>query len=410
MKKLFTGLLLFLSILVLYNFIDSSSLENNEMSIRNVYLENEYDVTSLIEKYDICNKEKDIIEINETYYEEIKTVSCSNLYEIEYNLLVDKNNSCFNFSYVLYKNNLEYLTSSVIIDVVVSDEDIYLFSNNGYYTTLDNLSNKVENCAYALVANSDACLGISYAMNIDGGLCGGSMSSTAGALATAAVVGMVCGSSYVESAQDSTFIPPNKGYSQNENNKTFDDVLKGNSVWQGLTSLQKQQVLELLAIMLGLEKIENLHKFYDSDNKVLCIGRDISERFVERNDGYQNYAFKYGFWAFFNVAYLTFVAKFTQLIMDIANELLIHYCCLTDWDFILVTNPYYYINGRFKGLFGGYGYKKELELIRSYNYNYFENGLTWDTIPNSGVEELEASHFVFSDFRVSKGFSKGVLA
>ena len=50
------------------------------------------------------------------------------------------------------------------------------------------------------------------------------------------------------------------------------------------------------------------------------------------------------------------------------------------------------------------------DINKNYNYNCFENGLTWDTIPNSGVEELEASHFVFSNFRVSKGSSKGVLA
>jgi len=246
-------------------------------------------------------------------------------------------------------------------------------------------------------------------MNIDGGLCGGSMSSTAGALATAAVVGMVCGSSYVESAQDSTFIPPNKGYSQNENNKTFDDVLKGNSVWQGLTSLQKQQVLELLAIMLGLADISELHKFYNTDNKVLCIGRDFTGYYVDRTDSYGDYARNEGYWAFFNENYDNLSIIYEGL-MGITNELLIHYCCLTNWDFILVTNPYYYINGRFKGLFGGYGYKKELELIRNYNYNCFENGLTWDSIPKPGDESEKDSHFVFGGYRVSKGFSKGVLA
>ena len=168
MKKLFTGLLLFLSILVLYNFIDSSSLENNEMSIRNVYLENTSNLDYYVNKYDIYNVENTILEINESCYNEIENTSDNDIYEIDYNVLVNKVNNYFDFSYVLYKNNVEYLTSSVTITVLSTEDEVCLFSNNGYYTTLEDLESSISKCAYQLVSDVDACLGISYAMSIDG--------------------------------------------------------------------------------------------------------------------------------------------------------------------------------------------------------------------------------------------------
>ena len=50
------------------------------------------------------------------------------------------------------------------------------------------------------------------------------------------------------------------------------------------------------------------------------------------------------------------------------------------------------------------------DINKSYNYNYFENGLTWETIPKPGDESEKDSHFALAGYRVSKGSSKGVLA
>jgi len=49
------------------------------------------------------------------------------------------------------------------------------------------------------------------------------------------------------------------------------------------------------------------------------------------------------------------------------------------------------------------------DINKSYNYNCFENGLTWETIPKPGEENEKDSHFSFAGYRVSKGSSKGVL-
>lgn len=140
----------------------------------------------------------------------------------------------------------------------------------------------------------------------------------------------------------------------------------------------------------------------------ILLGRDIKSTYKASNDpnlkGYQNYADKYNYWRFWVSNYTEQVDIFgTELIM-LSNEILIHYCCSNDWDFILVTNPYYYMHEREKirnKSFGGNAYANEIKIIRNeYNYKTFLNGpSSWEAIKCPGYN-LDA-YYAPAYYRVS---------
>ena len=119
-------------------------------------------------------------------------------------------------------------------------------------------------------------------------------------------------------------------------------------------------------------------------------------------NGYQNYAEKFGYWKFFVSDFSNKVEQFGQDLIEYANIILVNYCCFANWDFILVTNPYYYMEEHLDiKNFGGKAYANEISLIRKRGYNTFLVGpASWSLIPCPGRDE--GSYYAFAGYKVSK--------
>lgn len=424
-KKLFILALLFVSVFTF--FVNNFNSNSEELGVRDVYIEdNKYDLSYFENKYDIYNDDISSFEMNETYDSTNNILSNNSLedeYKIEYNVEVNKFEQCFTFSYILYINNKIELTFSVKVDVIKYADTIYLLSGNGITTTLDNLLNDIiETCANS-VLNARSAFGLDTLVNLMGGNCGsGGLGLGLGLIAAGALssssTSLVGSNSSINSSIDD-IIASKKGSGRAESSSsttvefnTIDDVLDGTSLGQEMKNknFKKEDLMKLLALMLGLGETTDLTKFYKSDNKVLCIGRDNKETWGEedRIDGYQNYSKANGFWAFWSKKYDDYIEEYTKDLMELANDALIEYCCLANWDFILVTNPYYYIEGRYTGQYGGLQYCKELNIIRLNGYNKFQdvdefnNTLTWQTIKPKSLD-IAIAHFEYAGYRVKKG-------
>lgn len=189
--------------------------------------------------------------------------------------------------------------------------------------------------------------------------------------------------------------------SEKKDNKkinSFDDFLNTDEVEDKLKELDetKDRLIELMVKMLG---IQNILTFERTNDKVLCIGRDLSNEKVVSDNGGTDYDVsraynKIGHWSFFNKNYFKYLDEYGNL-MNFANELLIAYCCIDDWDFILVTNPYPYLDERGEEKINC-TYSKEISIIRTANYDHFWNGYTWQTIPNL------SSIYSYAGYRVTK--------
>lgn len=184
---------------------------------------------------------------------------------------------------------------------------------------------------------------------------------------------------------------------------SIDDLINNESSFKNrLLDLKKtvSDVKNVIKTFLGIKDLSNL---YDTNNKVLCIGRDNDKTYKKSNDisGYQNYANKYGYWSFFVSDYDTQLKKFGQKLISYANELLVTYCCIKDWDFILVTNPYYYMQEHLSTKYGGTSYANEISIIRKHDYNTFLVGpASWSLVPYPG--NTEGSYFAYAGYKVSK--------
>lgn len=182
--------------------------------------------------------------------------------------------------------------------------------------------------------------------------------------------------------------------------KTFDDVLNKNDEFNKKLKNSGKNINDINSLLKEFLNIGNLTTFYNSNNKVLCIGRDIKFSYGNYDYvyGYQNYAKKYNFWAFWNNNYDGFVNIFGQSFIDLCNETLVYYCVYNDYDFILVTNPYYYMKEHLDLSHGGSAYSKEIDIIRKNSYNNFINtSFNWNTIPNPRND-----YYAYTGYRVSK--------
>ena len=401
MKKLFTGLLLFLSILVLYNFIDSNSLENNEMSIRNVYLENKSNLDYYVNKYDIYNVENTILEINESCYNEIENTSDNDIYEIDYNVLVNKVNNYFDFAYVLYKNNLEYLTSSVTITVLSTENEVCLFSNNGYYTTLEDLESSISKCAYELVSDADACLGISYAMNIDGvasSTTGSSVtpakSSVGSTLAQAAATAIKIYTEYTVINETISQVNMAIMKAQYQADRTLrkriiDDILGEAENDYGWTDDKLNQALsEALNLVVAgvLTKVSIINK----EKFTVYLGRYIKNSPLS----YEQYACREENAVVFNMdteKWKDLEGEYSNEGMWILNKFFLAYCIAKDCRFCLTIAPGEYCkNGIAQEIYNIKGekvltfYARELEYIYSRGYIWSEGSPAFITIDRLG--------------------------
>ncbi len=182
----------------------------------------------------------------------------------------------------------------------------------------------------------------------------------------------------------------------------FDDVVnKDNEINQRLKNSGRSlsKLKEVLQIFLG---VASLTSFYNSNNKVLCIGRDIKETYDEDDiRGYQNYAKQNNYWSFWVRNYNHYLLENSEIFLELCNDVLIYYCCANDWDFILVTNPYYYMAEHLDTRYGGIAYANEIAIIRNNGYNYFTNvSLSWNTIPYPGMRE--ENYYSYAGYRVSK--------
>ena len=179
---------------------------------------------------------------------------------------------------------------------------------------------------------------------------------------------------------------------------SLDDLINSDEVKKLLKDLGKTKnaLITILCTMLG---VDLLSKFEETEDKVLYIGRDLSDKEKVIKEGATNYDIShayntFGRWAFFNEKYNALWDQYGKLI-DVANELLISYCCMRDFDFVLVTNPYPYMEERGAEKDNA-TYSKEIAIIRYANYDYFYNGMTWQTIPVSNLK------YAYAGYRVSK--------
>lgn len=180
---------------------------------------------------------------------------------------------------------------------------------------------------------------------------------------------------------------------------SLDDLIDKDEVKTKLKELgiSKEDLKTILKTMLG---ITSLYAFEKTTDKVLCIGRDLSgdkSRYVGASDTDFTYSYeKVGHWAFFSSSYNALISQYGEKAVKYVNYLLILYCCYDDWDFMLVTNPYYYIPEH-SDVMVTCTYTDELQLIRSNSYNNFINyNYTWSTIPKP------ASIWSFAGYRVSR--------
>ena len=187
--------------------------------------------------------------------------------------------------------------------------------------------------------------------------------------------------------------------------KDISDTLGKN---KGLSDKLKQlgkSVNDVEGCLKEFLSIATLDRFYNSNDKVLCIGRDPgNDEEILRIDSiyrYNNYATSYGFWKFYVKDFEDKVGKYTLNLINLVNDILIYYCIYNDWDFVLVTNPYYYMKEHKDLRYGGYNYSNEISIIRNHSYNRFLNvSLTWNTIKNPGYREL--NYYALAGYRVSK--------
>ncbi len=213
-----------------------------------------------------------------------------------------------------------------------------------------------------------------------------------GGIAIAAEVVADLGEGIISLIQGNT----NKENSEKKIN-SLDDLINSDEVKKLLKDLgwTTKALITVLCIMLG---VDLLSEFEETEDKVLCIGRDLSgerDKYIGATENDYSHAYnKLGHWSFFNLNYETYYKQYGKLI-DLANELLIIYCCIDDWDFILVTNPYPYLDERGQEKINC-TYSKEISIIRTSDYNSFFNGYTWQTIPNL------PSIYSYAGYRVSR--------
>lgn len=435
MKKKVFILFALVIILLLFDFYTYNRTNiNNEIKVSNIYLEDEkVDITYYENKYDIYNDEITCLKMEESYYEgnnKIGNTSISDNLSIHFYVTVDKCNFCFDYSYIIKQGENILLENNLDIILIEYENEYYLISNENKIIRVEDILNesKIEKCAFYL-ARPDEFFGLNNRIITggSGGAGGVTVSSafqTIGiGLGTVAVIGIMQGahsnttpesgvvfsggssSSSGNSSKNvstvSTVLPENLIRAIfNSNDTSFDDFFNREDVKNKLGINTVDDAKRVLCIMLGITSLSELEN--GSRDRVLCIGRDIYSTHSDLSciDGYQNYANKYNYWAFYNSDYSSLIETYHDL-MYIANELLVVYCCKNDWDFILVTNPYHYMEEHYTGKYQGLAYSREIKIIRSTGYNNFINvDYTWQTIPNPGLSE--ASHYQYAGYRISR--------
>ncbi len=399
---------LFLTSLLL--LISSSFVINKtELGVRNINVEDvNYDMEYLKEKYDIYNEKKDKIEIKEVYDSKNDKVSNNSLeddYKVEFDVYVNKTLLYFTFGFTVYENGIITLTSNVEITIIEYNNEYYFKSDKGYITPCSEVINEsnVGDCA----AYCYACYGDTTKINLlqeKGGSGGGSgaLYLGAGLGALAGTVLYVVAASSANSSGSVTVYTGNSSTSGDSSSKgaTFDRVLSRPNIKERMNEigLNKENVMEIIKDMTNCS-IYELEKF---PKKVMAIGRDLAEDVSDTDmRAYQNYARENQYLAFFSKQYGELVKRFGYESMQLANEILIIFCALDNWDFVLVTNPYHYMLEHFTGIQNGYAYRDEIAIIRGFNYNVFKNvSVTWETIPCPGFEKLD--YFEPSFYYVSK--------
>lgn len=256
-------------------------------------------------------------------------------------------------------------------------------------------------CAAAVAVTVVSC-GAGSAALVGAGFATGALINVAiGAAAAPVVIGGIAIAADVVADLGEGIISLIQNNATEENSEkkidSLDDLIDSDAVKKKLKELgkTKHEVIEVLTRMLG---ISTILEFKRTQDKVLYIGRDMSDtnRIYEGATDYDiSHAYNtFGRWAFFSNDYLSLIEKYGDLV-GFANELLISYCCIDDWDFVLVTNPYPYMEERGTEKDNA-TYSKEISIIRYANYDYFYNGMTWQTIPVSNLK------YAYAGYRVSK--------
>lgn len=428
-KKIFILLILLINFFVINYYTNYSNENNNEINVSNIYLQDEkIDISYYENKYDIYNYDINYLKMEESYSQnnsKIGTTSTAEDLSVDFVVTIDKSKSCMLYSYKVKKANATILERNIEIYLTKYNNEYYLKSNDNKVIKLSDAltKSKTESCALCF-ACYDEMLGLNDFNNLGfgGGGGGGAIGMGLG-LAAAGALALATGSSTssssgsgliyngssssTSSSSSSTATTTSTGLSNdiindilNSDDTTFDDFFKRTDVKNKLGDFSDADAKELLCLMLGISSLTELEN--SSKDRVLCIGRDMGNRtLASPTDAYQNYASKYNYWAFFNSNYNSYVKEYTQNVMDIVNQLLVIYCCKNDWDFILVTDPYNYMEEHFTNQYYGKGYKMEIKIIRSCNYNNFTNvNYTWQTLPNPG--NSESAHYKYAGYRVSR--------
>ena len=373
-KKLLIIFALVLSTISLLsnNFISS----NDELGVRNVCLDNNYDISYYENKYDLYNDEKEIIGINEVYTNKLENTSNDDNYEIEYDVVIYKAYSYYTFSYVLYKNNEEYITSNVIIDVIKCEGEIYLFSSNGCYTTLKELTSEIEKCEYAVLNSSDIT-GLDLMMNLDGATVGAGLVAV-GVMVAASAASSNSSSPSVSTATTSEIDAIKQAYREDMalRCQLADDILSESENDYGWDATELATELSNALNEVKSEELVRVNRINKTKFTVF-LGRYIKGS----SNSYEQVACqKEG-----SVVFSMDLNKWNELAkqhkkegMWLLNKLFLVYCISKDCDFFLTTAPAMYCKNGIAQLTPKNNsseleltsYARELEYIYSRGYRW----------------------------------------
>ncbi len=396
MKRIYRILLV--ALLALTSFITCVSIDRNGYEndyVRTIYIEeNKYDIDEILQKYNLLEDAVENVLVSEMSKEELLSHTSTESFIYEYNIFVCKKESFFIFEYRVILSNEIIHQSSTKVNVVCYDGYYYFESEYGITSFEDAYNRVLEECDLSFACFDDV-LNLASPSSLLGGMgSGGSLCGNALGLGLALGIGKGLEAT---SGCSGHLISGGSSKSKPIADDPIDQLLDSNpNLIDELNAIgkTKDELEECLNTFLKMSGgIATLSILFNTDNKVLCLGKDIYDK--ESNKHYYIYSKNNSFWAFYTENYEEIVEKYTKKLIELANKALINYCCVNDWDFIFVTNPYCYMEEH-KSLTEDSAYCKEIAIIRSYDYNRFITG------PSSWSEILPAGPFDFAGYRVSK--------
>lgn len=364
MKKHFILILSFVSILTLYFFITYTVTNNENISVRDIYIENNKDDVSFYsQKYDIFNKQNVLINIDETYDSLESIISNTSVkpeYKIQYIININKEEQYFIFSYKLYDDNNIYLTSSVNISIFEYDNEYFFISDKGLITPCNEIFDisNINNCAAFSYTCFEETVGMDLIIGYIGAGCGAALGVS---------LSLVAGQAIYNSSVNNTTTNTNTIKEDIFLVKAANQVLANEENTYGWN---KQKLKD--ALCLGMNMVVNGElvkvKEINKEKFTVYLGKYI----FGSSNSYENVAKNDEGSVVFNMNSTDWdrlAGIYTPEGMWILNKFFLTYCMYKNCDFVLTTAPdKYCVNGV---PLTNTSYSKELSYI-------YVNGYIWN--------------------------------